>query len=112
MIICSYYQSDISIRVWRLDILCSDHSLAHRCLDTSRHVELCLECFADLSFEGKWYRASSRQVRRLQAILPGPINAIYGETVAGTTVIRAFGAQSVFIDGRYLEERNICSGSF
>ncbi|OXB36983.1 ABC transporter ABCC.6 [Cryptococcus neoformans] len=47
---------------------------------------------------GKWYRASSRQVRRLQAILPGPINAIYGETVAGTTVIRAFGAQSVFID--------------
>ncbi|OXH51675.1 ABC transporter ABCC.6 [Cryptococcus neoformans] len=47
---------------------------------------------------GKWYRASSRQVRPLQAILPGPINAIYGETVAGTTVIRAFGAQSVFID--------------
>ncbi|ADV22353.1 ABC transporter ABCC.6, putative [Cryptococcus gattii WM276] len=47
---------------------------------------------------GKWYRASSRQVRRLQAVLPGPINAIYGETVAGATVIRAFGAQSVFID--------------
>ncbi|KGB78045.2 ABC transporter ABCC.6 [Cryptococcus deuterogattii R265] len=47
---------------------------------------------------GKWYRASSRQVRRLQAVLPGPINAIYGETVAGATVIRAFGVQSVFID--------------
>ncbi|TYJ54700.1 hypothetical protein B9479_004639 [Cryptococcus floricola] len=46
----------------------------------------------------KWYRASSRQVRRLQAVLGGPINALYGETVAGTTVIRAFGAQSVFLD--------------
>ncbi|WWC95346.1 hypothetical protein V866_002208 [Kwoniella sp. B9012] len=46
----------------------------------------------------RWYRASSRQVRRLQAIIPGPINAIYRETVAGTSVIRAFGAQSVFID--------------
>ncbi|WVQ75089.1 hypothetical protein IAR50_004698 [Cryptococcus sp. DSM 104548] len=46
----------------------------------------------------KWYRASSRQVRRLQAVLGGPINALYGETVAGTTVIRAFGTQSVFMD--------------
>nr|XP_019043278.1 ABC transporter ABCC.6 [Kwoniella bestiolae CBS 10118]OCF22208.1 ABC transporter ABCC.6 [Kwoniella bestiolae CBS 10118] len=46
----------------------------------------------------RWYRASSRQIRRLQAIIPGPINAIYGETVAGTSVVRAFGAQSVFID--------------
>ncbi|WVN87012.1 uncharacterized protein L203_102188 [Cryptococcus depauperatus CBS 7841] len=46
----------------------------------------------------KWYRASSRQVRRLQTVIPGPINAIFGETVAGTTVIRAFGVQSVFLD--------------
>ncbi|WVQ96554.1 hypothetical protein IAU59_003659 [Kwoniella sp. CBS 9459] len=46
----------------------------------------------------KWYRASSRQIRRLQTVIPGPINAIYGETVAGTAVIRAFGAQSIFID--------------
>ncbi|WRT69478.1 uncharacterized protein IL334_006464 [Kwoniella shivajii] len=46
----------------------------------------------------KYYRASSRQIRRLQAVIPGPINAIYGETVAGTSVIRAFGAQSIFMD--------------
>nr|XP_019009148.1 ABC transporter ABCC.6 [Kwoniella pini CBS 10737]OCF47929.1 ABC transporter ABCC.6 [Kwoniella pini CBS 10737] len=46
----------------------------------------------------RWYRSTSRQIRRLGAILPGPINAIYGETVAGTSVIRAFGAQSIFID--------------
>jgi hypothetical protein len=33
------------------------------------------------------------------AIIPGPINAIYSETLAGTAVIRAFGVQSVFVDG-------------
>lgn len=49
--------------------------------------------------QGQWYRATARQMRRLQAVIPGPINAIYGETVAGTAVIRAFGVQSVFVDG-------------
>lgn len=44
-----------------------------------------------------WYRISSRQVRRLMSILPGPVNALYGETVAGAAVIRAFGMQSVFV---------------
>jgi len=41
-------------------------------------------------------------MRRLAAIIPGPINAIYGETIAGTAVIRAFGVQSVFIEGALL----------
>lgn len=49
--------------------------------------------------QGQWYRSASRQVRRLEAIIPGPINAIYGETVAGTAVIRAFGVQSIFVEG-------------
>jgi hypothetical protein len=31
------------------------------------------------------------------SILPGPVNALYGETVAGAAVIRAFGMQSVFV---------------
>jgi hypothetical protein len=47
-----------------------------------------------------WYRISSRQVRRLMAILPGPVNALYGETVAGAAVIRAFGMQSVFVQSK------------
>jgi hypothetical protein len=37
-------------------------------------------------------------MRRLESVIPGPINAIYGETVAGAAVIRAFGQQSVFIE--------------
>jgi hypothetical protein len=48
-------------------------------------------------YQGKWYRTCSRQMRRLITVIPGPINAIYGETVAGTAVIRAFGVQSVFV---------------
>ncbi|WWC93054.1 uncharacterized protein L201_008018 [Kwoniella dendrophila CBS 6074] len=44
------------------------------------------------------YSSASRQMRRLQAIIPGNINALYGETVAGSAVIRAFGVQSVFLD--------------
>lgn len=40
-------------------------------------------------------------MRRLQAVIPGPINALYGETVAGTAVIRAFGMQSVFVQGKF-----------
>ncbi|KAK4686657.1 hypothetical protein P7C73_g3466, partial [Tremellales sp. Uapishka_1] len=46
---------------------------------------------------GRWYRSSSRQTRRLGAVIPGPINALYAETVAGTAVIRAFGMQSLFV---------------
>lgn len=49
--------------------------------------------------QSQWYRSAGRQIRRLEAIIPGPINAIYSETVAGTAVIRAFGVQSVFISG-------------
>ena len=40
--------------------------------------------------------------------MPGPINAIYGETVAGTAVIRAFGLQSVFIDGSFALSYPLC----
>jgi hypothetical protein len=49
-----------------------------------------------------WYRSSSRQVRRLMSILPGPVNALYGETVAGAAVVRAFGMQSVFVQSKPL----------
>jgi hypothetical protein len=34
------------------------------------------------------------------SILPGPVNALYGETIAGAAVIRAFGMQSVFVQSQ------------
>lgn len=58
----------------------------------------------------KWCRTASRQVQRLQAIIPSPINAIYGETAAGIAVIRAFGQQGMFMQGRLLpQDHNISS---
>jgi hypothetical protein len=36
------------------------------------------------------------------SILPGPVNALYGETVAGAAVIRAFGMQSIFVQSELL----------
>lgn len=35
------------------------------------------------------------------SILPGPVNALYGETVAGAAVIHAFGMQSVFVQRKW-----------
>ncbi|WVR08252.1 hypothetical protein IAU60_005299 [Kwoniella sp. DSM 27419] len=46
----------------------------------------------------QWYTVASREVMRMISVIPGPINAIYSETVAGSTVIRAFGMQALFLD--------------
>jgi hypothetical protein len=35
------------------------------------------------------------------SILPGPVNALFGETVAGAAVVRAFGMQSVFVQSKF-----------
>lgn len=40
-----------------------------------------------------------RQLKRLDSIIPGRVNAIYGESDAGIAVIRAFGAQSMVFNG-------------
>jgi hypothetical protein len=47
----------------------------------------------------EWYKAASLQNLRLDSVLPGPCNSIYAETIAGTAVIRAFGAQSIMVNG-------------
>lgn len=43
-----------------------------------------------------------RQVRRLEKVVPGLVNAVYSESIAGIAVIRAFGAQSMFTNGTLL----------
>lgn len=54
---------------------------------------------ADL--QSLWYRSASRQMRRLEMVIPGLVNAIYTETIAGSAVVRAFGAHSVMINGQF-----------
>lgn len=49
--------------------------------------------------QAKWYGSASRQLQRLEMVIPGRINSLYGEVVAGSIVIRAFGAQSLFLKG-------------
>lgn len=44
----------------------------------------------------RFYRVSSRELQRLQAISRGPILSHFHETLAGLSTIRAYGRQSVF----------------
>ncbi|KAG7095389.1 hypothetical protein E1B28_006144 [Marasmius oreades] len=46
---------------------------------------------------GKFYGQTSRDMRRLDSVTRSPIYSIYGETIAGVTILRAFGASSKFL---------------
>ncbi|KAJ8082867.1 hypothetical protein PM082_008724 [Marasmius tenuissimus] len=46
---------------------------------------------------GKIYSQTSRDMRRLDSVSRSPIYSIYGETIAGVTILRAFGASSKFM---------------
>lgn len=46
---------------------------------------------------GKVYGQTSRDMRRLDSVTRSPLYSIYGETIAGVTVLRAFGASTKFM---------------
>ncbi|KAK7463002.1 hypothetical protein VKT23_007584 [Stygiomarasmius scandens] len=46
---------------------------------------------------GKVYSQTSRDMRRLDSVTRSPLYSIYGETIAGVTIIRSFGASSKFL---------------
>ncbi|TBU28095.1 multidrug resistance-associated ABC transporter [Dichomitus squalens] len=50
---------------------------------------------------GKVYGQTSRDMRRLDSVTRSPLYSIYGETIAGVAVVRAFGASSKYL-------RDIC----
>jgi ABC-type multidrug transport system fused ATPase/permease subunit len=52
-------------------------------------------------YEGRFYMKSSREVKRLDSISRSPIYANFGETLDGTSVIRAYEAQDQFIEKNY-----------
>ncbi|KAF8879657.1 ATP-binding cassette transporter [Gymnopilus junonius] len=45
----------------------------------------------------KIYGQTSRDMRRLDSVTRSPLYSIYGETISGVTIIRAFGASSKFL---------------
>ena len=58
-------------------------------------------------YEGCYYVKSSREIKRLDSISRSPIYANFGETLDGTSVIRAYQAQQQFIQKNYdLLDRN------
>ncbi|KAI0821920.1 multidrug resistance-associated ABC transporter [Trametes gibbosa] len=46
---------------------------------------------------GSVYGQTSRDMRRLDSVTRSPLYSIYGETIAGVTVLRAFGASSKYL---------------
>ena len=46
---------------------------------------------------GKVYGQTSRDMRRLDSVTRSPLYSIYGETISGVTVLRAFGASTKFM---------------
>ncbi|EKM77362.1 hypothetical protein AGABI1DRAFT_130448 [Agaricus bisporus var. burnettii JB137-S8] len=53
--------------------------------------------FAALILVAKVYGQTSRDMRRLDSVTRSPLYSIYGETISGVTIIRAFGASSKFL---------------
>ncbi|GLB42389.1 putative atp-binding cassette transporter [Lyophyllum shimeji] len=45
----------------------------------------------------KVYGQTSRDMRRLDSVTRSPLYSLYGETIAGVTILRAFGASSKFL---------------
>ena len=52
-------------------------------------------------YEGCYYIKSSREIKRLDSISRSPIYANFGETLDGTSVIRAYQAEQQFIQKNY-----------
>ncbi|KAA1472498.1 multidrug resistance-associated ABC transporter [Dentipellis sp. KUC8613] len=59
--------------------------------------------FSALVLSGLYYNAAkvygqtSRDMRRLDSVTRSPLYSIYGETISGVTILRAFGASSKFL---------------
>ena len=75
-----------------------------RCVRTSETSERTQQRYGKLSHEQlsisfqRFYIPTSRQLVRLEAKNRSPVYSFFSETVAGTSVVRAFGAQSRFIE--------------
>jgi hypothetical protein len=51
------------------------------------------------NLQARWFGVATRQLQRLTRVVPGRIFGLYGEAVAGSAVIRAFGVQSIYLQG-------------
>lgn len=59
---------------------------------------------------GRYYLATSRELKRLDAVSRSPIFAWFSESLNGLSTIRAFGQQNLFIQNneRRVDRNQIC----
>jgi len=70
-----------------------------------------LQCkTASIGYISRYYLATSRELKRLDAVSRSPIFAWFSESLSGLSVIRAFNQQSVFIatNQRRIDRNQIC----
>ncbi|XP_076017009.1 ATP-binding cassette sub-family C member 2 [Genypterus blacodes] len=86
-----------SIRSWILCLLGVLGTLFVICLATPFFTIIILPLAVVYYFVQRFYLATSRQLRRLDSVSRSPIYSHFGETVAGLSVIRAYGHQERFL---------------
>lgn len=72
---------------------------------------LSLDMIAVTDAVDSYYLATSRELKRLDAVSRSPIFAWFSESLAGVSTIRAFNQQNVFItkNERRIDRNQICS---
>jgi ABC-type multidrug transport system fused ATPase/permease subunit len=69
-----------------------------------------LEHLTQLNTCLRYYLATSRELKRIDAVTRSPIFAWFSETLAGLSTIHAFGQQSIFLTGnqRRIDRNQLC----
>uniref|UniRef100_A0A672IA04 ATP-binding cassette, sub-family C (CFTR/MRP), member 2 n=1 Tax=Salarias fasciatus TaxID=181472 RepID=A0A672IA04_SALFA len=86
-----------SLRSWILCLLGVLGTLFVICLATPLFTIVLVPLAIIYYFVGRFYVATSRQLRRLDSVSRSPIYSHFGETVSGLTVIRAYNHQERFL---------------
>lgn len=88
----------MSFRSWTLCLLGVLGTLFVICLATPLFTAVIVPLAVIYYFVQRFYVATSRQLRRLDSVSRSPIYSHFGETVAGLSVIRAYGHQERFLN--------------
>ncbi|KAL4641040.1 canalicular multispecific organic anion transporter 1 [Arapaima gigas] len=87
----------MSFRSWLLCLMGVISTLFVICLATPPFAAVVIPLVVIYYFVLRFYVATSRQLRRLDSVSRSPIYSHFGETVAGLSVIRAYGHQERFL---------------
>ncbi|KAM6956767.1 ATP-binding cassette sub-family C member 2 [Aplochiton taeniatus] len=99
-----------SFRSWIMCLLGVLGTLFVICLATPYFTIVIVPLAVVYYFVQRFYVATSRQLRRLDSVSRSPIYSHFGETVAGLSVIRAYGHQERFLThNKHIMDENLKS---